>query len=312
MKKILLTAVVALLGVSAAFAQDLATATEQFNSGLTAFQAGNAQDALSQFEAALAEAQAAGEAGEELATNCKEVLPKVVLKLGKDAAKAKDFDGAIAQFNKAAALATEYGNNSEVVEEVPGLINGIKMSKAQGLAKSNPAEAAAILSEVVAAEPTNGVAQLLYGNVLASQGKTAEAEAALLVAKENGQDAKATKALGSIFLKDCQKLQKAGKFADAAVSAQKSYDYVPSGNALKLLAVSYKSAKKPAEAIAAYERYINEFGAKDPKINETYYAIASLAQEAGLKETAITYYQKVVDDPKFGEYAKAQIKALGA
>lgn len=314
MKKILLTIAVLAAGVLALSAQDLENATNQFNSGITAFQEGDAASALTAIEGALAEAEAIAEneAAQAIVDDCKKVLPQIINRLGKEALNAKNYEEAIARFKLAGEKATEFGTNEDLIAETASLIIKAKQAQAQSIMKTEPAKAIALLNEVVAAEPTNGVAHLLLGQLHQATGKIAEAEAEYNLATENGQGSKAVKALGTMFLKECQKLQKAGKFAEAVAAADKSYGYVPSANALKLKAASLKGAKLPAEAIAAYEQYVAEFGAKDAKINETYYAIAALAQEAGIKDKAIEYYGKITADPKLGAYATAQLQALGA
>ncbi|MBR2437970.1 MAG: hypothetical protein IKB26_02915, partial [Bacteroidales bacterium] len=98
MKKIAkLFAVTAIaLSVSVAVnAQDLTQATELYNTAATALNEGNHAAALENFQKALSMADALGEEGATLATDCKNIIPKLYLQMGKEAANAKDMDKAI-------------------------------------------------------------------------------------------------------------------------------------------------------------------------------------------------------------------------
>ena len=84
MKKLIII-VASLLCGSLVYAQDLATVTETYNNGITANEAGNVEMALQNFKEALVMAEALGEEGAEIVTNCKNSIPVLMFALAKKA-----------------------------------------------------------------------------------------------------------------------------------------------------------------------------------------------------------------------------------
>ena len=99
----------ALVVCVAANAQDLTQAGELYNNAATALNEGNNAAALEGFQKALDMALALGDEGAELANDCKGIIPKLLLSMGKDAVNAKEMDKAIELLAQAQKLATEYG-----------------------------------------------------------------------------------------------------------------------------------------------------------------------------------------------------------
>ena len=120
MKKIFLTVMVALCTMGIVAAQDLEKATEIYNNAAAAIET-NKAEAINLFEQALEMAGTLGEEGAEIATQCKGILPKLYISLGKELYGDKDTDGAIAKFQKAAEVGEKFGD-AEVVEEAKELI----------------------------------------------------------------------------------------------------------------------------------------------------------------------------------------------
>ena len=75
MKKLIATIAALVVALGAAWAQDLAAVTELYNAGAEAVSAGDKASALKSFEQALEQATALGEEGQEVATNCKNIIP---------------------------------------------------------------------------------------------------------------------------------------------------------------------------------------------------------------------------------------------
>ena len=105
MKKIFLMLVAAAMTALTVSAQDIAQATENYNNGAMELQMGNKDAALNYFQTALTMAEALGEEGAEVATNCKNAIPVLMVSIAKDLIKAENFDGAIEQLNKAIEVA---------------------------------------------------------------------------------------------------------------------------------------------------------------------------------------------------------------
>ena len=175
MKKIILIAAAGLFAAFSAAAQDMAQATEIAQAANEALQSGDNAAALNGFKEALPIAEAAGDAGAELANTCRDIIPRILLAMGKDQIKEKDFDGALDLVNQAIAAAEEYGNFS-VAEEGDKLIPNIKLSKANGLLNAKDFDGAAeAFKAILDADPENGVAALRLGAALSASGKMEEA-----------------------------------------------------------------------------------------------------------------------------------------
>ena len=278
MKKIFLMLVAAAMTALTVSAQDMAQATENYNNGAMELQMGNKEAALGYFQTALTMAEALGDEGVDIVTNCKNTIPALMASIGKDLVKAENFDAAIEQFNKTIEVAESYGN-TEVVEEAKTLIPQVLMSKAGDLLNAKDfAAASAAYQQVLDANPENGMAALRLGMALAAQGKTAEAEAAYVQAAANGQEA----------------------------NANQSPEHA---NAYRFAASASQQLGKNADCIANYEKYL-ELSPNAKDANGVKFTIAALYQQAGNNAKAKEYYQAVVSDPQFGASAQEQLKAL--
>lgn len=309
MKKIILIAAATLFAVFTASAQDMAQATETAKAANEALQNGDNTAALNGFKEALAIAENCGDEGAELCSTCKDIIPRILLAVGKDNIKAKDYDKAIEYVQQAVAAAEEYGN-FDVATEGDKLIPNIKLSKANDFLNSkNFDAAAAAFQEILSQDPTNGVAAIRLGAALGASGKVEEAKAAYEQAIENGQEKAAKKQLSTIYLKEAQAALKAGKFADAISAAGKSNEYLENANACKIAGNAAVKAKDNETAVTNFEKYLQlSPNAKDA--NGIICTLAVMFQQSGNKEKAIEYYQKIVTDPQYGQTAKAQIAAL--
>lgn len=308
MKKIILMAVFAIFATAAVSAQDMAQATETYNNGAMALQMGDNAAALEAFQQALTMGEACGEEGAELVANCKNYIPQLMLRIGKDMINDKKYDEALGQIEKAAAIAKEYGN-AEIGTEAAELIPMINMQKANDLLNSKDyAGAAEAYKTIVAEDPTNGMAQLRLGMALGATGKVGEAEAAYLEASKNGQEKTAIKQLSNMFVKRAAANLKA-KYNEAIADALKSNEYKENPTAMKVAGTAASSLKDSKNAIAYLEKYL-ELAPNAKDANMMHYTIAALAQGLGDKQKAIDNYSKITGDPKLGETAKAQLAVL--
>lgn len=309
MKKIILIAASLFLSVFAATAQDLGQATEVAKSANDALMLGDNESALNGFKEALELAEACGDEGANLVETCKGVIPRILLSMGKDQVKLKNFDAAIAKINEAIEAATNYSND-DVLEKAQALLPGVKMNQANDLlTKKDFAGAVKVLNDILAGDPENGNAALRLGMALASTGDVEGAKAAYETALANGQEKNAAKQLSTLYLKDAQAFIKAKNFKAAAEAAEKSNSYVESANAYKLAAAAATQLKDNDAIVANYEKYL-ELAPNAKDANGVIYTLAVIQQQAGNKAKAIELYQKIVTDPQYGEGAKAQIQAL--
>ena len=174
MKRLIATIAVFTIALGAAFAQDLAAVTEVYNAGAAAVSTDKAS-ALKSFEEALKQAEALGEEGQEIVTNCKNIIPNIRMSLAKDLVKESKFDEAVAALQEVEKVAEAY-EALDVLDEAKTLIPQIKMSKANGLYKAKDYVAAAdAFKEILDADPTNGNAAFYMGAALLGAGKNDEA-----------------------------------------------------------------------------------------------------------------------------------------
>lgn len=309
MKRIILLAVASFFAAVSVFAQDLEQATKTYNDGVMALQMGDNATALNSFKQALTMAEACGDAGIDVANNCKNVIPSVMLSSAKDLIQAQDYDNAVNSLKEVISVAKEYGN-SDVEEEATGLIPQVLLQKANDFLKAKSfEEAIAAYKDAIAADPENGRAYLLLGSAYSSTGKIADADSAFTKAGQLGESSDATKQLTNLYLKVANSYYKAQKYSEAIAAAEKSASYNDkNANAYLIAANSASKMGDNAAAISYYEKYISMPRAKN--VNAYTFTIAVLYQQAGDKEKAIEFYQKVADDPQYGSQAQEQLKAL--
>lgn len=309
MKKILLIIATALATAAAVSAQDMAQATETYNNGAMALQAGNNAEALDNFKSALTMAEACGEEGADIVNNCKEYIPKIMFSIAKDSIKDGNLDKGLAEIDEAVALAKEYGV-TDVVDDAETLKPQVLMNKANNLLNAkNFVGAIAAYNEILKANPSNGTAQLRLGVAYAQAGDLAKAEEAYLAAAANGQEKAANKQLANMYLREAQSALKGQKYAEAYDAAMKSNGYVESGNALYFAGMSAQKLGQDAKANEAFEQFL-AVAPNDKKADDIRCTLAVSYQNAGDKAKAIEFYQKILTNPKYAEVAKAQIAAL--
>ena len=309
MKKIFLLFTAAVLSAGMAFAQDINQATENYNNGAMELQMGNNDAAITYFQTALEMAEALGEEGAEVATNCRNIIPAVYLSTAKEQIKAKNYDAAVEQLNKAIEAAEKY-ENADVTADANELMPQVYVSKGNDfLTAKNFAEAEVAYNKAIELDATNGMAYFRLGQALASQNKTAEAEAAYVKAAENGQEKNAYKQLSNMYVKLAQASNKAKKYEEVLDYAAKSNQYLENANAYRFAAGAAQQLGKNADCIANYEKYL-ELNPNAKDAGGVKFTIAALYQQAGDKAKAKEYYQAVATDPQYGASAQEQLKTL--
>ena len=309
MKKFLLSLAAAVLAAGTIAAQDMATATETYNNGAMALQTGDNATALAYFEQALALGEACGDEGAELVGNCRDIIPQVTLAIAKDMIHANDLDNAVLQLQKAVESAGKYGK-PEVADEANSLAPQVYMQKGNILLNAKDfAGAAAAYEQTIALDPDNGNAYLRLGTAYSMTGDVASAEKYLTEAMKHGQEANAAKQLSNLYLRVSQSCIKAKKYEDGIAAALKSNEYDENANAMYLAGNAAMKLDRKADAISYYEKYV-AISPNAKNVNDIYYTIAVVAQQAGDNAKACGYYQKILSHPTYGATAKAQIQAL--
>lgn len=285
---------------SAANAQDLAQATEMFNVAATALNEGNNAAALENFQKTLSMAESLGEEGAALATECKGIIPKLYLQMGKEAANAKDMDKAIDLLAKAQKFAAAYGQ-AEVAAEAKDLVPQIYIADGNSLLNEKKfAEAAAEYQKAIDLNGENGVAWLRLGMCKANTGDTEGAVAAYAKASEFGQKAAADKQLGNIYAKAAQAAYKAKNFQATLDNVLKANEY----GFTKLNVYGGMAAfnlKKYDQCISLLEG--------DGSVNAKYY-LARAYEAKGNNAKACENYKAIASDKNFGAYATSKVGTL--
>ena len=298
--KIFAVMAVALSFSLSASAQDMAQATEMFNAAIEAFGNGDAAAALDGFQKALAAAESLGEEGAALATDCKNVIPKVYVKLGKDAFNAKDFTKAVEFLTTAEKLATEAAQE-ETVADVKEVMPQVYLGAGNALLNEKKfAEAAAEYQKALDLNGENGVAWLRLGMCKSNGGDVEGAVAAFAKASEFGQKAAADKQLGNIYGKAAQAAYKAKNFAGTLENVLKANEY----GFTKLNVYGGMAAfnlKKYDQCISLLEG--------DSSTNAKYY-LARAYEAKGDNAKACENYKAITSDKNFGAYATSKVGTL--
>ena len=309
MKKIFLTVMVALCTMGIVAAQDLEKATEIYNNAAAAIE-NNKAEAITLFEQALGMAETLGDEGAEIVAQCKGILPKLYISLGKDLVNEKNLDEAIAKFQKAVEVGEKFGD-TDVAAEAKGLIPQILMADANGMLNEKNFEGAvAGYQKVIDADPANGQAHLRKGQALAQLGKADDAIKSFELAAENGQEEQAAKQLSNLYVKKAVACQKAKDMKGALENAQKSTQYADNANAQKIIGMSAMQLKQNKVAAEAFEAYLAMNPNAITKEAGIVYNLGTALVALGENDKACGYFQKIAQDAKFGEGARYQITQL--
>lgn len=314
MKKFFVALFIIFSSASLVAAQDMAQVAETYNNAAQALNAGNNLEALAQFQQALDMATALGESGAETVTNCKNVIPTLLLKIAKGYANEQDIATAITYLEKAVEAGTNYGDEA-TAKEAKELIQTLSvqgaMAKANDLLNNKDfAGAAAAYKEVIALDAANAVAQLRLGMALGATGDFDGSIAAFQEAmKDEAQADAAKKQISKTYLKKAIGALKAKDNKTALDAAQKSIEFENNANAQKIAGQSALALKQNAIATEAFEAYLALSPNAKDKVQITY-QLGTAYQALGDNEKACAYFKEISADPKFGEAARYQITAL--
>lgn len=314
MKKFFVALLIILSSANLVAAQDMAQVAETYNNAANALTAGNNLEALAQFQQALDMATALGESGAETVTNCKNIIPTLLLKIAKGYANDQDIATAISYLDKAVEAGTNYGDEA-TANEAKDLVKTLSVQSA--MAKANEllnakdfAGAAAAYKEVLVIDPENSVAQLRTGMALSATGDVDGAIKAFEEAmKDEAQMDAAKKQLSKTYLKKASAALKAKDNKTALDAAQKSAEYENNANAQKIAGHAALALKQNAIATEAYEAYLALSPNAKDKVQITY-QLGTAYQALGDNEKACSYFKEISADAKFGEAARYQITAL--
>ena len=302
MKRFIICIVAMTLSASAVFAQDINQVTDIYNNAATALNMGDKTTALQNFQQALSLAKGMGKDGEDVVTNCKNIIPTLVLSIAKDFIKAADYDTAVAKLQEAIKVATEFGAQDEVAEATD-LIPQVYMQKGGALLNAKDyAGAAEAYKTVLEGDAANGMAALRLGMALTGAGDTDGAIAAYKQAAENGQEKTASKQIATIKLKQAAAALKTKNYAAAVDAAVESNTYMESAQAYQIAGQASQLQKKNSDAIAYFEKYL-ELKPDAKNAGQIAFTVGALYQQAKNNAKAVEFYQKATSDPVYGAEA---------
>ena len=306
-KTFLTVCMLSIFSLGYVYGQDLNAATELFNAGGTALNSNNYAGAIDSFSKALKMLEGLGEEGAAMKKECKDILPQIYLRYGKELATNKDIDNAIVQLKL--AIETAKANGVTAVEtEATELIPQVLTSDANTLLNEGKfAEAIVEYKKVLAIEPNNSNAYLRIGMCESRLNNEEGAIAAYEKSIELGDKADASKQLAVVYLKRSAAAIKTKVWADVYSNAKKSSQYSESGQANKLIGLSAVQLKKYDDAIAALESYLAEDpNAKDK--NSTIYNLAVAFEGKKNTAKACGYYKQLMADPNYKAIAEYKVK----
>jgi len=313
MKKLFLILSAAFISFSVLYAQDMESATATYNEGATALNEGNYQLAIEKFESALSQAAVIGADAEDLAADCRKTIPALYIQVAKGMINDKNYDGARASLETAAAKAAEFGQE-EKVNEAKELTGKVFLAEGQGKLKEKDfAGAAADFAKATEADAANAQAWLLLGQASSRANDSATALAAFDKARELGLGDKVDTELAKYYYGISAAALKAKDFTKAYENGVKAAAFnTPEGvKALSIAGKAAYSAKKYAEAVDCLTKYIaGNPQAKD--MNQTLYQIADSLEKMGKKSEACGYFKQIpAADANFGAYAAGKVKEFG-
>lgn len=312
MKRLFAAVSALFLGAALAMAQDFNTAVDTFNAGV---QSESKIDGLDLVRSAMAQFEACDkEEAPAMVERCKEIIPDLLYRIGKDCLKDKKFDDALAYLNEAIALAKEYGLPNEGSDSIEAkalkLIPDVLMRKGTALIKANDfAGAVDVLKEATTYDDANGKLWLLLGQALIKTKASEEAIDALSKAAEFGMQEKANALIANEYIKlgDKKKQERANK--EALAFYEKALELGETPKLVLKIGNLNQQMGASAKAITFFKRYLELDPEASDKI-DVIYTIAATAQKGGDTATALQYYNMLKNDSKYGSIAAQQIQAL--
>ncbi len=273
---------------------------EVFNGANELAQAGQKVEAAAQFTQALKLAIAAGEEGDEVATQCKEIIPLLLNQAAGEKAKQNDIAGASEIYNQLKSFGEEF-ELAEVVEKANASLNQLKMIEGDNaLNAKNYAEAVVLYNKVLEADPNNVNALSRIGMAESAAGNADKAVAAFTKAKALGY-ADADAQIGNVYTNQLKKAVNAKDYTAALKAAEKTIEVAPNNTAYMYGGIAAYNLKN-------YTKAINLLKNAEPNANVNYY-LAQSYEKAGNKAQACAYYRKLTSDAKFGAFAKQKVAA---
>lgn len=293
-------------------AQDMQSATDLFNAGGKALSESNYVAAIESFNKSLKmletlSAEDRAEEGDAMVFECKNIIPQIHLRYGKELATAGEVDNSIVQIKLAAETAAKY-EQVEVIEEANMLIPQLLLANATNLLNDGKLpESIAGFKKVIAADATNKDAYYRMGLAESRLNNEDGALKAFEKAIELGDTENSARQIAVIYLKRSAAATRTRNWAEVFENAKKSNEYNESPQGNKLVGLAGVQLKKYDEAIAALESYY----AIDPNAQDkssTIYNLAVAYEAKGNNAKACGYYKQLLNDATYKQIAEYKVK----
>lgn len=288
---------------ASANAQDINSAGSVYNSAATALKNGKTAEALTGFQKALSMAQSLGDDGASLVSDCKGIIPKLILQTAKDAVQEGNYSNAETKIKQAYESAKKY-NQPAVMQEAKSLLPKVIITggdKFLNAGKMN--EAAAEYRKALKEDSTNVTAYMRLGMATFDSNET-ESIKAFGKAADLGSKDEAMKQLSNLYFKKGYKSYKAHDYKGALQNCLKADSYSDNKQACKMGGMIALKLKKYPDAVKLLQK-IDGPGKFDIK-----YSLAMAYEAMNDKTKACGYYKQIVSNPRFKAYAQSKISTL--
>lgn len=320
-KKTLAALAVVILGAGAATAQDVNDVIDKYNAAAELYTAKNYVAAIPALEETINAGLEVGADAAEIVANAQKLIPGAYYRVGGAYLQQKDYDEAIANFEKAAELGELYGDINTARNAAGWVAKTYTAMGADAFNSEDYAKAAEIFQKGYEADQTNTELALNLAKSYAELGEN-DPEAAAKAAEVYSQIIGLTH---SKYAEDVEKAKDEYSYyvlrdanaANAANDTQKAYELLdnflaidPANAKATLMYVQIATNKQQWDKVIEKGEAAAEAQTDDELKSEAYFLLGAAYQNKENKAKAIENYRKVTAGNKVAT-ARQQISALG-
>ncbi len=297
-------------GVSA---QTIEEATQAYNAGVTANNAGNLEEAILQFTSCLEMSQKIfAESSDEQADNyimtIKPLLPDLYYKLGTTQIKNSEIDKGIATLNKCIEVSKQFGNEPTIAKSEKALLQVYYKRGVASFKEKNYEGALADMNQVLVYDPNYVSAYYLKSVVYSSTENDELLKATAnkgievaLAANDTINEEKISSNAKKYFLKKGNAAKTAKNYNEAISALNSSLEYdANDATTLYLLSSTYFDKADYAKAIEIGTKAVEKEKGGNEATAKIYMVIAESNAKTGNNAAACAAYKKAA----YGQYAE--------
>lgn len=300
-----------------ASAQTKADAAQQYNDGVTAFNAKNYTVAIAAFNKAITLAEQIGDEANDVKEGSIKLLPSSHLQNAMQFYKDKKFVESIKEFNEAIAVGKKYNDNKVVTAASNAVPQLYRIMGNQEYTTGNYDKAKEYYNMGLALNPDATNSLLGLGLVYAKQNKPDSSlvyfDKVIEIGKRTNkleEVEKANSQARDLMLEQASAAEKAKKYEDAIKDYETALKYVPQSDIVyyKLAFCNYTISKWEEAENAANKAL--EYTLNPAEKAKVYFLLAGVAESRKDIPNACANYKKAITSPKYKAQAAARIKAL--